>query len=85
MRAHPNPPGLDSSGFAVFADVVARFAAENDVVYAPKLGRAHDGKQLYRFGAATIYLDRNVTFVKRGERFAPVALEDLLEIARPSP
>ena len=75
-------PGLDSSGFAVFADVVARFAAENDVVYAPKLGRAHDGKQLYRFGPATIYLDRNVTFVKKAERFAPVALEDLLEIAR---
>ena len=71
-------PALDASGFAVFADVVQRFAAENDVLYAPKPNRTHDGKQLYAFGRATIYLDRNVTFVKRGDGYVPVALEDLL-------
>ena len=69
---------LDASGFAMFADFVQRFAAENDVLYAPKPGRRHDGKQLYAFGRATVYLDRNVTFVKRAGRFVPVALEDLL-------
>ena len=71
-------PALDASGFAMFADFVQRFAAENDVLYAPKPGRRHDGKQLYAFGRATVYLDRNVTFVKRAGRFVPVALEDLL-------
>eukprot|EP00629_Pelagomonadales_sp_RCC1024_P018310 CAMPEP_0119287202 /NCGR_PEP_ID=MMETSP1329-20130426/35162_1 /TAXON_ID=114041 /ORGANISM="Genus nov. species nov., Strain RCC1024" /LENGTH=148 /DNA_ID=CAMNT_0007287959 /DNA_START=122 /DNA_END=565 /DNA_ORIENTATION=+ len=50
-------PALDASGFVLFADVVERFAAENDVVYRPKIGRSHDGKQLFAFGKATIYLD----------------------------
>ena len=41
-------PALDASGFAVFADVVRRFAAENDVLYAPA-EPDDDGKQFSRW------------------------------------
>ena len=71
------------AGVVVFADVVARFAAEHDVVYRPKIGRSHDGKQLYAFGKATMYMDRSVTFVKKPDTglFKPVPLEELLALA----
>ena len=74
---------VDGAGFVVFADVVARFAAEHDVVYRPKIGRSHDGKQLYAFGKATMYMDRSVTFVKKPDTglFKPVPLEELLALA----
>ncbi|KAH8078487.1 hypothetical protein JL720_9680 [Aureococcus anophagefferens] len=74
---------VDGAGFVVFADVVARFAAEHDVVYRPKVGRSHDGKQLYAFGKATMYMDRSVTFVKKPDTglFKPVPLEELLALA----
>ena len=83
----PAAPGwraaVDGAGFVVFADVVARFAAEHDVVYRPKIGRSHDGKQLYAFGKATMYMDRSVTFVKKPDTglFKPVPLEELLALA----
>ena len=44
--------GLDAQGSVVFADVVQRFAADNDIVFVPKQGRQVDGKQLYSFGRA---------------------------------
>ena len=70
-------PASPASGFAVFADVVQRFAAENDVVYAPKPNRTHDGKQLcVRAGDDLPGPQRDVR--EAGHGYVPVALEDLL-------
>lgn len=69
-----------SDGSVVFADIVERFAAEHDVVFVPKHGRFHDGKQLYNFAGHTIYIESNVTFVfhHRENAWLPKSLEDLL-------
>ena len=82
----PWQAALNAQGGVVFHDVVARFAEDNDLVFLPKHGRLHDGKQLFAFGSATIFLDRNVTFVldPQSRTWTPMPLEDLLLLARSS-
>ena len=62
-------------------DVVERLAQQIGVLFAPKPGRTTgDGKQLYAFGARTIYIDNNVVFAKDradASRFVPVGLDEL--------
>lgn len=72
-----------SSGSILFQDVVERFAAQNDVLFVPKHGRFHDGKQLFSFAGLSVYIDHNLTFVlhPKLKTWRPVALEDLLALA----
>ncbi len=64
-------------------DLVVRFAEEQGVEFQPKPGRMHEGLQVYGFGPISVVLD-NVGGVIRaqiGSRWAPVALEQLLQLA----
>lgn len=72
-----------ADGSIVFADVVERFAAQHDVLFVPKPGRAHDGKQLFSFNGISMYIDANVTFAFHPtlRRWQPMSLEDLLQLA----
>uniref|UniRef100_A0A7S3JUS2 G-patch domain-containing protein n=1 Tax=Aureoumbra lagunensis TaxID=44058 RepID=A0A7S3JUS2_9STRA len=67
-----------------FTDVVTRFAQDNDLVFAPKLGRSLDGKQVYSFGTASIYIDKDVIFIfdPTKQTWNPISLEDLLSRQR---
>lgn len=66
--------GLDS-----FKEVVASFAEEHGVPFMPKQ-RQYSGFQVYSFGGASIYLDKDVCFVESsGTQWHAIGLSDLLE------
>lgn len=65
-----------------FKDVIERMAEENGILFMPVSGqKRHDGKLLYSFGQATLYIDRGVTFVTRAGQWSPVSLDELLRLA----
>lgn len=58
-------------------------AEENGILFMPVHGqRRHEGKLLYNFGRATLYIDRGVTFVMRAGQWVPVSLDELLRLAQ---
>lgn len=65
-------------------EVVEAFAQENDVQFLPKLGRTYEGLQVYSFGAVNVVVDtaKQLVLAQTGERWAPVALEQVLEMHR---
>ena len=85
-KSSPWQAAVNAQGAVLFHDVVGRFAEEHDLVFLPK-HRAHDGKQLFAFGSATIYIDKNVTFVydAKSRLWTPMALENLLTLAAATP
>jgi tuftelin-interacting protein 11 len=62
-------------------DLVQHAADSIGVVFAPRGGVGPEGKALYSFGKAVIYIDRSVVFAKRPEGFVPVSLDDLPTLA----
>jgi tuftelin-interacting protein 11 len=38
-------------------EVVEAYAQEHDIRFLPKVGRTHDGLQVYGFGTVSVYLD----------------------------
>ena len=63
---------------AVFAQ-----AEEKGILFMPVAGqKRHEGKLLYNFGRATLYIEREVTFVLRPSgQWAPVSLDELIRLA----
>ena len=43
--------------------------------------KRYEGKLLYNFGKATLFIDRGVVFVMKGAQWTPVSLDDLLRLA----
>ena len=59
-------------------------AEDNGILFMPVPGqRRFEGKQLYNFGQATMFIDRGVAFVMKGTQWTPVSLDDLLRLAGP--
>ena len=57
-------------------------AEEHGVLFMPVPGqKRYEGKALYNFGRATIYIDRGVAFVSKGERWIPVSLDELVKLS----
>ena len=57
-------------------------AEENGVLFMPVAGqKRYEGKALYNFGRATIFIDRGVAFVSRGDRWVPTSLDELVKLA----
>ena len=57
-------------------------AEEHGILFMPVPGqKRYEGKALYHFGRATVYLDRGVAFVSRGDRWAPTSLDELVQLA----
>eukprot|EP01042_Synura_sphagnicola_P000827 gene827-919_t len=79
--------GNGLSGGISFKDVVESFAESHGVIFMPREGKMHDGKQVYQFGNRLCYFDMNVVFVHqnngaRGVSWDPIGLEDLLLVCR---
>ena len=56
-------------------------AEEHGVLFMPVPGqKRYEGKALYNFGRATIYIDRGVAFVSRGDQWTPVSLDGLVKL-----
>eukprot|EP00002_Diphylleia_rotans_P033173 TRINITY_DN7025_c0_g1_i1.p1 TRINITY_DN7025_c0_g1~~TRINITY_DN7025_c0_g1_i1.p1 ORF type:complete len:854 (+),score=179.53 TRINITY_DN7025_c0_g1_i1:79-2640(+) len=61
---------------ASLKDEVQRLSEESNVMFVPKKS-SHDGKQVYQLGDLSIYLDKDVVFIKEKGSWFPMALEDL--------
>ncbi|CAI8029156.1 Tuftelin-interacting protein 11 [Geodia barretti] len=65
-----------------FKDIIEKLAEEHGILFMPVPGqKRYEGKALYHFGRATVYLDRGVAFVSRGDRWAPTSLDELVQLA----
>lgn len=57
-------------------------AEDNGILFMPVPGqKRYEGKALYNFGNATIYIDRGVTFAMKGSQWTPVSLNELMRLA----
>lgn len=41
--------------------------------------KKYEGKTLYGFGSASVYIDRGVLFMMKDRKWTPVSLDDLVE------
>ena len=57
-------------------------AEDNGILFMPVPGqKRYEGKLLYNFGKATLFIDRGVVFVMKAAQWTPVSLDDLLRLA----
>lgn len=65
-------------------EVVETFAEQNDVQFLPKIGRTHEGFQVYGFGSTNVCMDnaQQRLYAQTGDRWVAVSLEQLLEMHR---
>ncbi|CAM6126771.1 unnamed protein product [Calypogeia fissa] len=65
-------------------EIVEGFAQNNDVQFLPKLGRLHEGLQIYGFGMVSLCIDtaKQMLLVQKDDRWVSVTLEQLLEMHR---
>ncbi|GFN93720.1 tuftelin-interacting protein 11 [Plakobranchus ocellatus] len=78
-------PGRGVSNIpTTFKDLVERRAEQEDLLYIPLSGKTQEGKQVYRFGKASIYYDYNVVFMQESStgRWVPTPLNKLVETAK---
>lgn len=57
-------------------------ARESGILYAPQPDRYREGRPVYFFGNASIYIDRNVIFYYRPEtqHWEPISLDYLMSV-----
>ncbi|KAH9508637.1 Tuftelin-interacting protein 11 [Bulinus truncatus] len=66
-----------------FRDLVERRAEQEDMLYIPLSGKCQEGKQVYRFGKASIYYDHNVVFMlDPNGRWLPTSLNSLVDASK---
>jgi tuftelin-interacting protein 11 len=51
------------------------------MLFLPIPNRTFEGKQVYRFGNANIYIDKNVPFIYENSQWMPISLNDLVKRA----
>jgi tuftelin-interacting protein 11 len=63
-------------------EVVEAYAQEHDIRFLPKVGRTHDGLQVYGFGTVSVYLDsvKQQVFAQSRDRWVIASLEQLVEM-----
>ncbi len=69
---------------ATFKEVVEDYANLNNIAFHPKTGpnSIREGKKIFMFGNAQIYLDSSVVFVLRHDSWKPISLKDLVELSQ---
>ena len=71
-------------GHCIVAAIIlhAAQAEDNGILFMPVPGqKRYEGKLLYNFGKATLFIDRGVVFVMKAAQWTPVSLDDLLRLA----
>jgi tuftelin-interacting protein 11 len=65
-------------------EIVESEAEKNDVTFLPKVGRMHEGLQVYGFGSVSICMDnaQQRMYAQTGERWIPVSIDQVLEMHR---
>uniref|UniRef100_A0A0G4GFM8 G-patch domain-containing protein n=1 Tax=Chromera velia CCMP2878 TaxID=1169474 RepID=A0A0G4GFM8_9ALVE len=86
--APPPPPPEDdmqeSGGAMKLEDLIGELAVQNDLLMLPKPRRFERGKQVFAFGRATFFVDRDVVYVlrQRDMQWVPVSLDELVARGR---
>jgi tuftelin-interacting protein 11 len=79
----PPPPSLTSSmppELSSYKDLVARRCEERGIFFAPTVpAKFYEGKQVYKCGSSSVFLDRNAIFVQSGDKWVPTSLSSLLD------
>lgn len=73
-----------SSRDLTIRELVMQFAEEHGIEFQPKVGRMHEGLQVYGFGHVSVILDNINGMVRAqlpGSRWAPVSLDQLMQLA----
>ena len=65
-----------------FREVVEEFAKDRGILFQPKMGsNSHkDGRQVFQFGEASIYIEGDVVFALKSQEWLPVALNQLTNL-----
>lgn len=77
--------GRQFGASATFLEVVEDVAREHDISFRPRTGGkscTDDGKPIFLFGMVPIYLDTNVIFALQESIWTPLAMEDLVAMAK---
>ncbi|XP_078484419.1 sip1/TFIP11 interacting protein isoform X1 [Ciona intestinalis] len=61
-----------------FKDLIQKRAEERGLLFL-QLPRSRDGQTLYKLGGNTIYIDKQVVFMKMENTFIPVSLQELFD------
>lgn len=62
-----------------FKDVIERKAAENNLMFLPIANKFKEGKQIFRFGDFSIYLEGNVIFMFQNGIWRPTSIAELVD------
>lgn len=65
-----------------FKEALEQLAEEHELLFLPKVGKQEKGKQVYTFGKISVYLDNRLVYALSGGEWSPMALNDLLEVAK---
>ncbi|KAL4200568.1 hypothetical protein AMTRI_Chr02g254230 [Amborella trichopoda] len=65
-------------------EAIEAYAQDNNLQFLPKVGRTHDGLQVYGFGNVSVCVDsvKQLIFAQSGDRWVAVSLEQLMEMQR---
>ena len=63
----------------LFVNVLSFLQAEEFGILFMPSQKKYEGKTLYTFGSASVYIDRGVLFVMRDHKWTPISLEELIE------
>ena len=61
-RENANIASARFESAVTFKEVVEAFAERNNIEFLPKVGKSHEGKQLWQFGNCICFMDNNVLF-----------------------
>lgn len=65
-----------------FREIVAQRCSERGIIFMPMMGRRYEGKQLYKVGNISCYIDRSVLMVSMdGFIYKPMGLAEMIEKA----
>ena len=74
--------GLGAHAALTFKDLVAKKAAESNVIFVLVPNKFHEAKPVYKFGNVYICIDKQVIFVQEGSFWNPISLTNLVSRAR---
>eukprot|EP01006_Ploeotia_vitrea_P054217 TRINITY_DN67860_c9_g1_i1.p1 TRINITY_DN67860_c9_g1~~TRINITY_DN67860_c9_g1_i1.p1 ORF type:complete len:797 (-),score=93.59 TRINITY_DN67860_c9_g1_i1:126-2516(-) len=62
-------------------EMLEQEAATMNLIFMPKKGQHHNGKPLHKFGAVTLYIDKDLVYTQEGQQWKPTQFSDLLKRA----